>query len=449
MTYLDHAGATLYSESQLEAHVSNLTTNLYGNPHSQSPSSQTCTAAVDHARDSILQFFGTDSSHYDVVFTSGCTGALKLLAECFPWQRPLDLNPLPSTVDQRTDMKEGLSNPSHMHPEKTNMSISREQSSPGTLSLEEVVRVENENENGSQVPVSKAGGSVPKEGSQTVMKETVKVFYTQDLKRMVGERENIDIGLQPRRSSSREDERGGREGGSVFCYLEDNHTSVVGMREVAGQFGATVVCATEQDLVGWTESENGTSWCESGTARAELRAAQCESGTSNTRQDLAVHSGSSNNIISPLSSENAGPFNLFVYPAQSNFCGRKYPLTWCTRIPTGLSSITRAITSLSPSLTQPTTASWKICLDAASFVGTNPLNLTEFPADFVALSFYKIFGFPTGLGALLVHRDSSTLLQKRYYGGGTVLATVSRTGLHLSRSELHERSVKFSPQFLL
>lgn len=45
---------------------------------------------------------------------------------------------------------------------------------------------------------------------------------------------------------------------------------------------------------------------------------------------------------------------------------------------------------------------WKVMLDAAAFAPTQPLDLTEFPADFVAVSFYKMFGFPTGLGALLV-----------------------------------------------
>lgn len=55
---------------------------------------------------------------------------------------------------------------------------------------------------------------------------------------------------------------------------------------------------------------------------------------------------------------------------------------------------------------------WKVMLDAAAFVPTQPLDLTQFPADFVSISFYKMFGYPTGLGALLVrrlrlcHRDS-------------------------------------------
>ena len=38
-----------------------------------------------------------------------------------------------------------------------------------------------------------------------------------------------------------------------------------------------------------------------------------------------------------------------------------------------------------------------------------------------ALSFYKIFGYPTGLGALLVRRSAMPLLAgKLYFGGGTV-----------------------------
>ena len=43
----------------------------------------------------------------------------------------------------------------------------------------------------------------------------------------------------------------------------------------------------------------------------------------------------------------------------------------------------------------------------------------ERPAQ--AISFYKIFGYPTGLGALLVRRAAMPLLAgKLYFGGGTV-----------------------------
>ena len=65
--------------------MEDLTSNLYGNPHSQNTSSCATAEAIDFVRDLVLSHFGTDTSHYDVVFTSGCTGALKLLVDVFPW----------------------------------------------------------------------------------------------------------------------------------------------------------------------------------------------------------------------------------------------------------------------------------------------------------------------------------------------------------------------------
>ena len=45
-------------------------------------------------------------------------------------------------------------------------------------------------------------------------------------------------------------------------------------------------------------------------------------------------------------------------------------------------------------------------LDAAAYVPHAALDLTETPFDFVAISFYKMFGYPTGLGALIVRHDA-------------------------------------------
>ena len=75
-------------------------------------------------------------------------------------------------------------------------------------------------------------------------------------------------------------------------------------------------------------------------------------------------------------------------------------------------------------------------------------NLSEFPADFVVLSFYKIFGFPTGLGALLVRKSSAPILHKIYYGGGSVLQTVTSTGDHRLPSDLARRFEDGTPNFL-
>ena len=340
VTYLDHAGTTLYAKSQLEAHTTNLAANLYGNPHSQSPSSQLTTAAVDHARDSVLQFFGTDSSHYDVVFTSGCTGALKLLGESFPWHCRKKPQPF----------------------------------------------------------------STPNISSATTAETTV--FYTRDLKKVqaAGNSSSYEI-VQ----------------GSVFCYLEDNHTSVVGMREVAVQCGARAICVAEQDIISSSQFEIGTTLLKSGTPQTEPVPSNCTVNDISEDQDC---------------SHQREIFNLFAYPAQSNFSGRKYPLSWAADIQNGRLFFSGLHP---PTFPKYPSSSWKICLDAASFVATNPLDLSRFPVDFVTLSFYKMFGFPTGLGALLVRKDNSQLLHKNYFGGGSVLSTVSRTGLHVSRQQLHER----------
>ena len=53
-----------------------------------------------------------------------------------------------------------------------------------------------------------------------------------------------------------------------------------------------------------------------------------------------------------------------------------------------------------------------VLLDAAAYVPTHRLDLKAAPADFVAMSFYKMFGYPTGLGALVFRTDVVPMLQK-------------------------------------
>ncbi|HXS94228.1 MAG TPA: aminotransferase class V-fold PLP-dependent enzyme [Candidatus Limnocylindrales bacterium] len=91
--------------------------------------------------------------------------------------------------------------------------------------------------------------------------------------------------------------------------------------------------------------------------------------------------------------------SLLAYPAQSNFSGVQHPLGWI-----GLAQ----------------RHGYRVLLDAAAFVPANPLSLAEFPADFVALSFYKMFGYPTGVGALVAKREALVELRRSYFAGGTV-----------------------------
>jgi Aminotransferase class-V len=54
----------------------------------------------------------------------------------------------------------------------------------------------------------------------------------------------------------------------------------------------------------------------------------------------------------------------------------------------------------------------QVLVDAAAFVPTHPLDLSAHKPDYVAVSFYKMFGYPTGVGALLVRTDTSDAMQK-------------------------------------
>jgi selenocysteine lyase/cysteine desulfurase len=101
----------------------------------------------------------------------------------------------------------------------------------------------------------------------------------------------------------------------------------------------------------------------------------------------------------PLAHLGRGP-GLLALPAQSNFSGVRHPL--------GLVGEAQA-------------RGFDVLLDVASFVPSHALSLRDCPADFTALSFYKLFGYPTGLGALIARRDALERLRRPWFAGGTVL----------------------------
>ncbi|KRY58506.1 Molybdenum cofactor sulfurase [Trichinella britovi] len=164
-----------------------------------------------------------------------------------------------------------------------------------------------------------------------------------------------------------------KRGGSRLVYLFDNHTSVIGMREYAWQRDVGVVCVSEDELVNVID-----------------------------RPEPTDHGNEPCNCTA-----------LFVYPGQSNFSGRKYPLDWCERISSG--------GMLGPQR-------WYTCIDGAALLSSSRPQLGAAAGpDFLACSFYKMFGFSTGIGALVIRRKSAHILQKVYYGGGGV----EEIGLHI------------------
>ena len=106
---------------------------------------------------------------------------------------------------------------------------------------------------------------------------------------------------------------------------------------------------------------------------------------------------------SQLSLELARPsesgHNLFAYPAQSNFSSVQHPLEW---------------------IDEAHKHGWDVLLDAAAFVPTSRLDLSAVHPDFVPVSFYKMFGYPTGLGALIARKSALAKLHRPWFAGGTI-----------------------------
>jgi molybdenum cofactor sulfurtransferase len=104
-------------------------------------------------------------------------------------------------------------------------------------------------------------------------------------------------------------------------------------------------------------------------------------------------------LASALEAGRKGAHNLFAYPAQSNFTGVQHPLEW---------------------IEQAHARGWDVLLDAAAFAPTNRLDLGRWHPDFVDISFYKIFGYPTGTGCLLARKSALAKLRRPWYAGGTI-----------------------------
>ncbi len=158
--------------------------------------------------------------------------------------------------------------------------------------------------------------------------------------------------------------------GGTLLMTADNHNSVNGLREFARTRGAT-------------------------TRYVAL-----------TPPELRVAPGL---MEAALAEAVSGQPNLLAYPAQSNFSGVQHPLAWIDRAHEH---------------------GWDVLLDAAAFAPTNRLDLDRWRPDFVDLSFYKMFGYPTGIGALLVRHEAAARLRRPWYSGGTITFSTVAVGGH-------------------
>jgi molybdenum cofactor sulfurtransferase len=233
--YLDYTGAGLYAESQPREHLALLSREVFGNPHSTNPSSQSATDYAERARTSVLDFFGASPDEYAVVFTANASAALKLVGEAYPF-------------------------------------------GPG----------------------------------------------------------------------------------SRLVLTADNHNSVNGIREFARAWGTRLTYVPLEV--------------------PELRVDAPALAAALERPRTTQH-------------------DLLAYPAQSNFSGVQHRLQW---------------------IDSAKDRGWDVLLDAAAFAPSNRLDLSRWRPDFVTLSFYKMFGYPTGIGCLIARQESLARLRRPWFAGGTI-----------------------------
>src|SRR6266700_684187 len=151
--------------------------------------------------------------------------------------------------------------------------------------------------------------------------------------------------------------------GGHLLLLSDNHNSVHGIREFARGKGASITYVP--------------------VTSPELR-------------------GDETLLLSSFEQERSDAHRLFAYPAQSNFTGVQHPLKW---------------------IAEAQARGWDVLLDAACFVPTNRLDLSVWHPDFVPISFYKMFGYPTGVGCLLARKAALAGLKRPWFSGGTIWGT--------------------------
>jgi selenocysteine lyase/cysteine desulfurase len=171
---------------------------------------------------------------------------------------------------------------------------------------------------------------------------------------------------------------------STLLLAVDNHNSVNGIREYARRAGASVRYLP---------------------LNAELRLEGAE------------------DVLARTAGSGGG---LFAYPAQSNFSGVQHPLSLVERA---------------------RSAGWDVLLDLAAYAPSHAVSLRTCPADFAVLSFYKLFGYPTGIGALVGRRESFAKLRRPWFAGGTVMYASVISDTHRLRHG-HEAFEDGTPDFL-
>lgn len=105
---------------------------------------------------------------------------------------------------------------------------------------------------------------------------------------------------------------------------------------------------------------------------------------------------------------------------------------------TGLSNVSNSKVPLSL-LTYASVLGYHTLLDAAALAPSSKISLRSTPADAMAVSCYKMFGFPTGVGCLIAKKSFLRELKRPWFSGGTVgVVQVPGVG-YTPTQEIHEQ----------
>lgn len=152
-----------------------------------------------------------------------------------------------------------------------------------------------------------------------------------------------------------------RFAGGELLLSADNHNSVNGLRETAKRDGATV-------------------------------------RYSPLRDDLELDYQP---LCNNLHRAPGDGLRLFCYPLKSNYSGTRHNLSWTTTAQK---------------------LGWHVLADASAYLANDKLDLSDtFKPDFMPVSWYKIFGYPTGIGTLLIKKSAYRALSKRHFAGGSII----------------------------
>ena len=85
-------------------------------------------------------------------------------------------------------------------------------------------------------------------------------------------------------------------------------------------------------------------------------------------------------------------------------------------------------------------AGFATVIDAAALASSIRISLQQIPAaDGMVVSFYKMFGYPTGVGALVAKKSFLATLERKWFSGGTVDFVQAPGMLTLHATDLNAR----------